>query len=147
MKFLYLFAVCMLLPLSATAQDILLFKNAFVAAGPPSESVAAYMTIENSGKKSRKIVGLSSRDFAEVQIHRSIIKDGIASMEAQSTLTIDAGGQVTLQPGGVHLMLSKPKYKLPADESIMLKIKEADGTEHNLALKVRAINQHDLHNH
>lgn len=130
--------ILLLLPLPATAESNLVFTKAFVAAAPPgAAAMAAYMTIENPGDRERRIANISSPDFAEVQIHRSSIENGVARMQRLEHLAIEPGSKLALEPGGIHLMLMEPAHDFEPGEIILLGLTETDGTQHNLALKVR----------
>jgi copper(I)-binding protein len=99
--------------------------------------MAAYMTIENPGDDQRRIVAISCEDFAEVQMHRSIVENNVARMRQLEQLVIEPGSEMKLEPGGIHLMLIAPIRDFEPGEIILLEIREADGTQHNLVLKVR----------
>lgn len=97
----------------------LVFENVWIAEAPPvSEVLAAYMDIKNTGKNDRKLVSAKSDDFASIEFHRRVDKNGMASMQHQQYLVIPAGDTLMLKPGGYHMMLFKPARKLRAgDES------------------------------
>ncbi|HEX5055567.1 MAG TPA: copper chaperone PCu(A)C [Gammaproteobacteria bacterium] len=135
---------------SAGASDSgnLAFREAYIAAAPPgATAMAAYMTIENPGDGVRRITSITSPDFKEVQMHRSTLKKGVAHMQQLDQLVIEAGSMVELKPGGTHLMLLEPVRDFEPGEVILLEIKEADGTEHNLGLKVQRAPAASTHHH
>lgn len=99
--------------------------------------MAAYMTIENPGASPRRITAISSDDFAEVQIHRSVLDKGIARMQQLEYLTVEPGSRLELNPGGLHLMLIEPVREFELGEIVLLELQEADGTVHSLGLKVQ----------
>lgn len=128
----------LLLPLPGGAQSNLVFTDAYVGAVPPgAAAMAGYMNIENPGERERRIAGISSPDFAEVQMHRSSIENGVARMQQLEYLIIEPGSKLELKPGGMHLMLMEPVRDFEPGEIVLLEIREHDGTHHNLALKVR----------
>jgi periplasmic copper chaperone A len=136
------------LPAAAGAEPNLVFTHAFVAAAPPGVSaMAAYMSIENPGSSERRITSIGSPDFAEVQMHRSSIENGVARMQQLEALTVSPGSRLELKPGGVHLMLMNPRRDFEAGEVILLELMEVDGTEHSLALKVRRAAAVETHHH
>jgi copper(I)-binding protein len=133
-------AVLLLVCAVAHAASNLAFTGAYVAAAPPgATAMAGYMTIENPGDSPRRITAISSADFAEVQIHRSILEKGVARMEQMDSLAVEPGSRLELKPGGLHLMLLEPVHDFEPGETILLEFREADGTAHNLALKVQRI--------
>ncbi len=65
----------------------------------------AYMTFQNTTDAPISITRVTNPSFASVQIHESVIEDGISRMRSIDQLTIAANDTVALQPGGIHLML------------------------------------------
>jgi periplasmic copper chaperone A len=129
-----------LLSTLANAASIMTFTDAYVAAAPPgAAAMAAYMSIENPGDGPRRITAISSRDFAEVQIHRSSVDNGVARMQQLEYLAVEPASTLELKPGGIHLMLIDPVHDFEQGEMILLELKEADGTVHTLSLKVRRV--------
>ncbi|MEM7431286.1 MAG: copper chaperone PCu(A)C [Pseudomonadota bacterium] len=87
-------------------QSPLIIKNLDVQRALPGTSMGrAYLTLVNTTDDPITITHVSSPDFGRVALHESVIEDGIARMRALDTLTIAAGDQVKLAPGGKHLML------------------------------------------
>ena len=60
---------------------------------------------------------------ATAQLHESVEKDGVATMQPVETLEIPAGGSVELKPGGYHIMLMGLKAPLKKGDMIMLELK------------------------
>jgi copper(I)-binding protein len=141
-------AILLLVSAVAHAAPDLTFTGAYVAAAPPgAAAMAAYMTIGNAGDIPRRITAISSVDFAEVQIHRSILEQGIARMERMDSLAAEPGSRLELKPGGLHLMLLEPVRDFEPGETILLEFREADGTTHTLGLKVRRMPVATNHDH
>lgn len=114
------------------------FRSTLIPEAPPgARSMAAYMTIVNNSDHERVIANVTSDEFAEVQIHRSVIEDGVATMKPLDSLPVPAGDSVTLKPGGIHLMLIEPKEHYIDGELIRLIIEEADETRHALGIVVK----------
>lgn len=86
-------------PLSAT--DVRLMP-----ALPGVTNRAAYMTLVNNGDAAIALTSVSSPQFAVVELHETIIANGIARMRPLRELVIAGGESVRLEPGGKHLMLS-----------------------------------------
>ena len=81
---------------------------------------AGYLTIYNESNKDFEIHSVMSQDFEKVELHKSIIKNGISSMQRLEKLTIPANYEIKLEPNGIHLMLFKPKYKLKHNHKVRL---------------------------
>jgi periplasmic copper chaperone A len=113
-------------------------NGAWVRAAPPTVQVlAAYMTIKNSGSVGKTVVGAHSPQFAKVEFHETLIRNGMASMVARSSLAISPGGEVILSPGGYHMMLIAPQRMIRKGDKITVTLRFSDGTTHKLIADVR----------
>lgn len=82
-------------------------------AGTPAASpvamtgtAAVFMTIGNAGAERDRLVGGSTDAARAVEIHEMAAVDGMMRMRPlPEGLEIPAGGEVTLEPGGLHVML------------------------------------------
>ena len=98
--------------------------DAWVRQGPPTAKVlAAYMTLKNPAAQAVVISGASSPQFERVEIHRTEIVDGVARMIPQEQLKIPPAGTVTLEPGGLHMMLIDAKQPLGADAKVRIDLR------------------------
>ena len=80
---------------------------------PGAGMSAAYLSLTNNTEATIRITRVTSAQFGSVQLHESILDNGIARMRAIPALEIPAGETLTLQRGGKHLMLMRPTG--PAD--------------------------------
>ncbi len=124
---LYLYLVLFLSPVHAgtlpddhnDSGDALEFNQVWIAEAPPvSRVLAAYMSIQNHSDKDISILSAESKHFSSTAFHRTIYKNGVASMQHQSTLTIPAHQTLQLEPGGFHMMLFNPVNPLQAGDSV-----------------------------
>ncbi len=93
--------LALLLPASAYAE--LEFSEAWIKNLPAPVPVrAGYVTIHNSGTKAVRIAEIRSETFTSVEIHQTLMQDGMMRMEPVVNLTIAAGETVQLAPGGLH---------------------------------------------
>ena len=79
---------------------------------PATPDVAAvYLEIGDPGEHDDRLVGAQSDVAERVELHESIIgDDGTARMEEQTDgIVVPAGQGVSLEPGGLHLMLIAPE--------------------------------------
>jgi copper(I)-binding protein len=130
-------ALGLLFAVAAAHAAPLQFRSARIPEAPPgARAMAAYMTIVNDSERERIITDVSSDDFGEVQVHRSVVEDGVAKMEPLESLRIPPGESVTLEPGGIHLMLIEPKDHYIDGELLRLVFEESDGTRHALGVNV-----------
>lgn len=100
------------------AADTLVASNAWIREAPPTSHVlAGYVTLTNTGNEAVVISGISGPDFSSAEIHSTEIRDGVARMLRHSTLQIEAGTSVILEPGGMHFMLFNPARPLSAGDT------------------------------
>lgn len=107
-------------------------------------SSAVYMQIMNQGDSDITIRSASSAVADVVELHRTIIKDDVARMEALDGLLIPAGEMVELQPGGVHIMLNMLSADLPPDSQFMLQLIDDAGAVYDLNVAVLDMPPSDL---
>lgn len=91
--------------------------------GPMPRMKAGYMTLTNNSDEAITITRVSSPQFGRAEIHETVIEDDIARMRPVGELTIDAGGSVRLERGGMHLMLMQP---VDSPESVSLNLYSGD---------------------
>jgi copper(I)-binding protein len=120
-----------------SAESGLGFDQAWVRAAPPgARMMAAYGRFENHTDTALALSEFSSPAFRKVSLHRTFHLDGVSRMEAVSVLTVPAGGSVSLEPGGLHLMLHGPKSALALGSTVVFDIRVADGAVHSFELAV-----------
>lgn len=143
-------AICLIFTFlsSSVAASPLQFQNALVPEMPPgAQTMAAYMSVVNDSDTDCSIIQISSPEFESVEMHRSVVKDGVASMQPMKSLVIPAHSTLELAPGGIHLMLIKPVKHHSEGQTVILKLQEEDGTEHTLAITVEKSQSKHMHHH
>lgn len=109
-------------------------------APPMSKVLAGYMVLTNKTATPRILTGATSPRFGSVMLHRTVIGDGVARMVHAGRLEIPANGQLVIEPGGLHLMLMRPKAPLRAGERVELTLRFADGCTVLVSAEVRRTN-------
>ncbi|WP_303905442.1 copper chaperone PCu(A)C [Thiohalomonas denitrificans] len=142
MKVLKTLVIPAFLCLSAAVQAAgngVMVENPWIREAPPtSKAMAGYMVVHNHGEQERALVAAQSPAYDNVMLHKTIVEDGLAKMVHQMKVTIPAGGSVTFEPKGYHLMLMKPKQALKAGEKVPVTLEFADGEKMELMYEVRA---------
>ena len=82
----------------------------------------AYLVIENRGKTADKLLGATSPVAEGVELHRSAIADGMASMRPVEAVEIAAGATINIEPEGLHFMLVGLKQPLVAGSEFPLEL-------------------------
>lgn len=75
---------------------------------PGAQMTAGYLTLRNNTTQAITITRIRSPEFESVEMHESVLEDGVARMNPLRDLTISAGQSVKFKPGGKHLMLMRP---------------------------------------
>lgn len=75
---------------------------------PGMKMSAGFFVLTNNTDDEIRITGVTSPQFAAVEIHETRIEDGIARMREIDSLVVPPRGNVTLERGGKHLMLMRP---------------------------------------
>jgi periplasmic copper chaperone A len=102
--------------------------DGWVRSGPPSmPMMAGFGRIENACDAPVAVVSAHSAQFEAVELHETRIVDGVSRMRAVPKLEIPAGGEATLAPGGLHLMLMRPLAPLAAGERVEIEFALEDG--------------------
>jgi hypothetical protein len=82
-------------------------SDAWVRAVPPASGItAAYMTILNDSEVADTLVSVTCDVSRVVEMHAvEVTSEGAMRMHRLKSIPVDAGGRLTLAPGGEHLML------------------------------------------
>ena len=65
-------------------------------------SGAGYFTVSNKGAEDA-LVDVEA-DYPKVMLHKSMMKDGVMTMEHQMRVVVPAQGRLNFAPGGYHVM-------------------------------------------
>ena len=134
----------------ANADSELQVNEPWIREAPPTSRVlAGYLTLVNTGDNTVTVTEISSPDFKNAEIHRTVIEDGIARMLPVEQLEIPAHGQFVLEPGGHHLMLFDPLQPLTEGETVTLSIHLNNGNQVSAKAPVirKTGEDHSHHNH
>lgn len=99
---------------------------------------AAFMTLRNAGADADALTSAASTASKTVEIHATIMKDGVMQMRPLNQLDIPAGGAVELKPGGYHIMFIGLKAPLAAGSMVDLTLNFAKAGAVTLKLPVAA---------
>jgi copper(I)-binding protein len=136
---------------AAADETGLVVRDAWIREAPPGASVlAGYLQLENRGPEALVVDTMSSRDFGRIELHRTLVEEGVARMLPVGHLEIAAGESVILEPGGMHLMLFNPGRPLQVGDGVDFSIQLANGVSHAFQATVRrgaADKAHQHHDH
>lgn len=74
------------------------------AIASPGERVAAMYFTVTAGDSADALTGVRT-DVADATMHRTVVSDGLTRMRRTDRMPIPAGDELTLVPGGSHVML------------------------------------------
>lgn len=112
--------------------------DAWIKQLPPTVPVrAGYLVLFNPLPEPVRIVAAHSPDFAAVEFHRSVMRDGMMAMEQMKELEVGAGAELRLEPGGLHLMLMQPVEPGEPGETRRIKFEYDDGSVQELVFEIR----------
>lgn len=130
-------AASLLLSSAAHAQS-LRAEDAWIRAAPPgSAMLAGYALLHNDGDAPLRIVSATSDAFGSIEFHRTVTEDGVSRMRPVEAIEVPPGGAVTLEPGGMHLMLMRPSRQFSEGERVVIALEDADGGTTQIELDVR----------
>ena len=112
----------------------------WISEAPPTISVlVAYVTLKNNSEIPVSLTSISCSLFSSIEIHRSIVKNDIASMERHPTLEIPSKSTIKLSPGDYHLMLFNPKTPLKIGDAPVFIFSFSDGTQIPVTAAIRKL--------
>ena len=75
---------------------------------PGTQMSAGYLTLTNNTEDAITITAVSSPEFGSVEMHETVLEDGVSRMRRLAGVEILPGASVIFEPGGKHLMLMRP---------------------------------------
>jgi periplasmic copper chaperone A len=120
-------------------QEIRLAEPAWVRLPPPGLPVtAAYMALANNGGTDLAVTGAESPVAGVTELHEHVRDEaGVMRMRQVASMPLPAGGALTLEPGGLHLMLIDLNRALLEGEHLPLTLHLADGRSLEVSAEVR----------
>jgi len=99
---------------------------------PGMQMTAGYMTLTNNTSQQITLTKVASPQFASVQMHETVIEDGIAKMHRLDAVAIPPGDSLVFEPGAKHLMLMQANgatenvtLEFTADKAVLLSVNVA----------------------
>lgn len=113
-------------------------KDAYAAPSPAGVDLAAgYVTIINHTDQDDRLMGASSPRAASVALHTMAMDGPVMRMRMVESMTAPAGGEITLSPGGDHLMFTGLTAPFTAGEEIPVHLTFEHAGELDVTLPVR----------
>ena len=93
------------------------------------DQTALYLLIRNTGLSPDTLLSIETEEAAHVAVHRSVMEDGTVRMEPAGVLAIEAGGELVLEPGGLHGMVTGLKREAAAGDTLVVTLSFAQAGE------------------
>lgn len=111
--------------------------NAWTRATAPGQKVGgAFVTL--TADADAALVGAASSLATEVELHSMAMDKGVMVMRRMERIDLPKGKAVTLEPGGLHIMLFGLKGPLKAGERVPLTLTVRDAKGKTQQIKVSA---------
>lgn len=131
---------------TAQADHQALVEDAWIADAPPVAKIrAAYLKLHNKGNHPVEIKSFNSPDFENIELHQTVIVNGMVSMEEIEHLIVKTGESIEFKPGGYHLMLFNPKRKLVSGDKIKFQMQLKDNMKTDFIAVVRKRDRDMMH--
>jgi copper(I)-binding protein len=118
---------------------VLHIEDAWAAPTPGGVDVAAgYLTIVNGANADDALIGVESPRATRVDLHEMTMQGAVMQMRALPSLPVAAHTEVTLSPGGRHLMFTGVKQAFTPGEEIPVDLTFAHAGKIHVMLPVRA---------
>lgn len=113
-------AFALMVPLAASAHDNMAgkvgFEHPWARITMLSRPAAGFVTVHNKSDHADRIVAARSPLADRVELHTHLMDDGVMRMRPVEAIDVPASGQVSLKPGGLHLMVFGLKKMLKKGE-------------------------------
>ncbi|MGA9853012.1 MAG: copper chaperone PCu(A)C [Gammaproteobacteria bacterium] len=104
---------------------------------PGNLPLAGYAYVTNTGTRPLTLVAANSPEFSEVQLHRSMQRNGMDVMSHLDSIGIAAGKSLDFAPGGYHLMLFNRKHPLHVGQQVPVTLIFSDGAHFTAVFLVK----------
>lgn len=119
-------------------------SQAWIREAPPGMNMTAgYFKLDNPNPQDLILKQVTSPQFARIELHQTVIEDGMAKMRPLTELVIPAQASVQLIPNGQHLMLSEPTAPFDSDSEIALTLHFANGYQQAFIAPVLSLSELD----
>ena len=130
--------VGLLLAGPAPAAELVKVLDPWARATVPGQSVGGvYMVLV--ARDNLRLTGVKSAAAESAQVHQMKMENGMMRMRAMPFLELPRGKQVTLEPGGYHVMLFDLKQSLVTGQKLKLELTVEDAAGHRHRVPVEAL--------
>lgn len=135
--------IALSLSFSAAADGIadkVTVNDPYVRAVPPVvKTTAAFMQIQSSDSVERFVISADTPIAGAVELHMHEHDGGVMRMRRIPHIHLPPGKTVSLEPGGLHVMLFEVKSVLTPGDEVPLTLTFEDGSTKELTAVVRTV--------
>jgi copper(I)-binding protein len=126
--------------LAASAADQVAVNDARARAMPKvAPASGAFLTLTNNDSVDHAVVAAECPSVKAAELHTHIHDGGVMRMRRIERIDLPAGQTVTLQPGGLHIMLIGLQQDLTAGAQLPLTLVFEDGSRRELQVPVKEV--------
>lgn len=123
-----LLLACALVATTLSAHEYALkslrIDHPFARATPPgAKTGGVFVTVENTGTQSDRLIGVSSPVAGGADLHEMKVDAGVMKMRGVAALEVKPGETLELKPGGYHVMLSELRQPLKLGDKFPLTLR------------------------
>ena len=123
---------------TANAAELVVTDPWIRSAPPNAPALGAFMLLENDSDSEVSVVdAYSSLEVDRVELHRTMMDDGVMKMIPQQSIPIPPHSSTDLAPGSWHIMLIGPSKVPSMGEVVQLTLVLDDGTKQVVDAMVR----------
>ncbi len=104
-----------------------------------SATGVVYLRMSNRGSDPEQLIAIATPAAADASLHETVREDGTMSMRELESVVLPAGGSVSLQPGGMHIMLMRLKSPLLEGESFPMTLTFEGAGRIDVRVEVRGV--------
>jgi copper(I)-binding protein len=123
---------------STTEAGALRLENPWTRAANAGGQGGGFLVIRNTGAAADRLLSAASPAAQRMELHTHIRDGDVMRMRPVADIPVPANGSVTLQPGGLHLMLIGLTQPLAAGQSVPVTLRFERAGEVTIQLAVQA---------
>ncbi len=114
----------------------LTFSQGRIPLSPLTSVMAGYIKIKNRASETVIFKKFTSPQFSRVEVHQTITKDNMLSMQQQYQVTIPGHSTIEFESGGFHFMLIQAKHRLKSGQIVSITGETSKMKKYSFKLKV-----------
>jgi hypothetical protein len=112
----------------------------YVRAVPPVAKIsAAFMQLRNDNDTEGSLVSAATSAAGAVELHTHTMDEGVMRMRQIPQIPLPPGTTVSLEPGGLHIMLFDLKAPLSPGDQVPITLTYSDGSSKAVTAEVRSV--------